>query len=92
MQIAVTRFLIWNSIILFEEMKLKSNISKFQNVNYNFLKDLRGNPKCSELRCIWQYSDSFGLNFGLKLAFMVTWFLQKVRVQRDYDTLISDTN
>ena len=32
----------------------------------------------------WQYSGRFGLYFGLKLAFVVTWFPQKVRVQRDY--------
>ena len=46
MQIAVTEFLIWNTIILFEEMKLKMYISTFQNINYHFLKDLIENrPK-----------------------------------------------
>ena len=38
--------------------------------------------RCSELRCIWQYSGSFGLDFGLKLAFVVTWFPQKVWLKR----------
>ena len=38
-------------------------------------------PNCSELRCIWQYSGSFGLDVGLKLAFVVAWFPQKVQVQ-----------
>ena len=39
-------------------------------------------PASYELRCIWQYSGSFGLDFGLKLDFMVAWF-PKVRVQSD---------
>ena len=49
------------------------------------IKTIRRNVKyCSELCCIWQYSGSFGRDFGLKLALVVTKLPQKVRVKRDY--------
>ena len=34
---------------------------------------------CSELRCIRQYSGSFGLDFGLRRHFVVTKFTENVR-------------
>ena len=41
---------------------------------------------CSELRCIRQYSGSFGLDFGLRRHFVVTKFTENVQSQKGLHT------